>query len=226
MKTLKVSTIQLYQLLISDLRYAYSRNNHLMPSCAFDEAKNLLTNMSDVDIETAIMTAKQLCEECISDQLATNFYYGLDDENQNRKESICFINWLLDFIHKEEKEYKPYNYGLYEVNLINETNLKFDIIKANSFDVDVEKLYSGYLTDLPELYHFEYLEKDLSNNNAIDNLFEKILNTNDSRYNKRNLIKNGKVVGALYKVITPKDHEDEIYGIILSKANYDKIIKE
>ena len=86
-KTINVSLKNVYQLLISEMRYGYRRNNHLMPSCGYDKVKTLVPQMYEVDKEYAIYTMKQLCEECISDQLSANFYDGEEDEHGNRAEA-------------------------------------------------------------------------------------------------------------------------------------------
>lgn len=225
METVEISTTQLYKLLISDLRYGYTRNNHLMPSCAYGEVKSLLNKMLEKDKDTAITTAKQLCEECISDQLAKNFWDGLDDEFGNRKEAIDFINYLLDFVQEDYKEWRPYNYNLYETNLENENKLKYNIIKLNNFDASVEDLYSGYQLSLLESWEFKYIRQDVSMKEANIELFENILKATSGTYNKRTLTENNKVVGELFRIITPENHKGEIYGILLTEDNYEAIEK-
>ena len=101
-KMMNISLKNVYQLLISEMRYGYSRNNHLMPSCGYDNIKTLVPQMYEVDKEYAVYTMKQLCEECISDQLAANFYDGEDDEFGNRAEAIKFINWSIQWINQHE----------------------------------------------------------------------------------------------------------------------------
>ena len=119
-KTMNVSLKNVYQLLISEMRYGYRRNNHLMPSCGYDKVKTLVPQMYEVDKEYAIYTMKQLCEECISDQLAANFYDGEDDEFGNRAEAIKFINWSIQWINQHENNsnnWLPYNHDLFVTNL-------------------------------------------------------------------------------------------------------------
>lgn len=103
-KTMNVSLKNVYQLLISEMRYGYRRNNHLMPSCGYDKVKTLVPQMYEVDKEYAVYTMKQLCEECITDQLVANFYDGEDDECGNRKEAIEFVKWSLKWIHEHETD--------------------------------------------------------------------------------------------------------------------------
>ena len=103
-----------YQLLITTCRYAYTRNNHLVPSTTFAQVLGLVKKMRFYDLDYAIHTAKQLCEECISLQIITNFEDGIDDEFQNLKESRKFVLDLLNFIGPD---YKPYNYDLFLANL-------------------------------------------------------------------------------------------------------------
>ena len=117
---MNVSLKNIYQLLISDMRYGYRRNNHLMPSCGYDKVKTLVPQMYEVDKEYAVYTMKQLCEECISDQLAANFYDGEDDEFGNRAEAIKFINWSIQWINQHENNsnnWLPYNHNLFVANL-------------------------------------------------------------------------------------------------------------
>ena len=77
---INVNVHDLYQLLIGNLRYAYTRNNHLMPSSAFDQTLRILKDMMQAYPKGALMTAKQICEECILLQIMNNFSNGVDDE--------------------------------------------------------------------------------------------------------------------------------------------------
>ena len=119
-KMMNVSLKNVYQLLISEMRYGYRRNNHLMPSCGYDRVKTLVPQMYEVDKEYAVYTMKQLCEECISDQLVANFYDGEDDEFGNRAEAIKFINWSIQWVNQHENNsnnWLPYNHDLFVANL-------------------------------------------------------------------------------------------------------------
>ena len=119
-KMMNVSLKNVHQLLISEMRYGYRRNNHLMPSCGYDKVKTLVPQMYEVDKEYAVYTMKQLCEECISDQLAANFYDGEDDEFGNRAEAIKLINWSIQWINQHENisnNWLPYNHNLFVANL-------------------------------------------------------------------------------------------------------------
>ena len=78
----------LYQFMIAECRYGYKRNNHLMPGGAYDHVKEYLPEILKVNKDTALHTASQLCDECISEQLTANFYEGLDDEFGNRKDAV------------------------------------------------------------------------------------------------------------------------------------------
>ena len=116
-KKLDLDLRDIYQMLISECRYGYTRNNHLMPGGAYDKVKRIVPQMYEVDKEYAINTIKQICEECISDQLMMNFYDGEDDEHGNRQEAINFVNWCLDFIHTKYINWEPYNYNLFHDNV-------------------------------------------------------------------------------------------------------------
>lgn len=131
-KTMNVSLKNVYQLLISEMRYGYRRNNHLMPSCGYDKVKTLVPQMYEIDKEYAIYTMKQLCEECISDQLSANFYDGEEDEYGNRAEAIEFVKWSMQWINQREAEleYKsgdwlPYNHDLFEANLAKDNEPRY-----------------------------------------------------------------------------------------------------
>ena len=123
-KTMSLPLKDVYQLLISEMRYGYRRNNHLMPGCGYEKVKRFIPEMYEVDKEYAVYTLKQLCEECITDQLTMNFYDGEDDDCSNRAEAIEFVKWSLDWIHEHDTDvhfddYKwvPYCYDNFLANL-------------------------------------------------------------------------------------------------------------
>ena len=123
-KKLELDLKDVYQLLIAECRYGYGRNNHLMPDGAYEKVKRIVPQMYEVDKEYAVYTLKQICEECISDQLTWNFYDGEDDEFGNRKEAIKFVNWCLQWIHTHETDKRydgsawfPYNYDNFVANI-------------------------------------------------------------------------------------------------------------
>ena len=127
-KTMNISLKNVYQLLISEMRYGYRRNNHLMPGCGYDNIKNLIPQMYEVDKDYAVYTMKQLCEECISDQLVANFYDGEDDEFGNRAEAIKFINWSIQWINQHENNsnnWLPYNHDLFVANLAKDNEPRY-----------------------------------------------------------------------------------------------------
>ena len=131
-KMMNVSLKNVYQLLISEMRYGYRRNNHLMPSCGYDKVKTMVPQMYEIDKEYAVYTMKQLCEECISDQLSANFYDGEDDEYGNRAEAIEFVKWSLQWINQHEAEHGhksgdwlPYNHDLFEANLAKDNEPRY-----------------------------------------------------------------------------------------------------
>jgi len=117
-KKIEISLNDLYQLLISELRYGYRRNNHLMPNCAYYRVKELIPQMYEIDNEYALYTLKQICEECISDQLVHNFYDGKDDEYGNRTKAIEFVNWCMNWIFEHgDRIYRPYCWSRFKDNL-------------------------------------------------------------------------------------------------------------
>jgi len=120
-KKIELELKDVYQMLISECRYGYTRNNHLMPSGAYDKVKRIIPQMYKVDKEYAIYTLKQICEECITDELDWHFYDSPDDEFNNKAESIEFIKWCFDYIYANtadfDKDWKPYCLDRFEANL-------------------------------------------------------------------------------------------------------------
>jgi len=127
----EVKPKDLYQFLLSDCRYGYTRNNHLMPDGAYYHAYTYLPELLKVDREMALNTAKQLCDECISMELI-QFADGIDDENGNRAKAFKFIEEMLNFIHNNEvhDEWKPYNYDNYLENKALDDKPCYDIYEA------------------------------------------------------------------------------------------------
>jgi len=137
-KTMSLPLKDVYQLLISEMRYGYRRNNHLMPSCGYDKVKTFVPQMYEVDKEYAVYTMKQLCEECITDQLVANFYDGEDDENSNRAEAIEFVRWCLDWIHEHDKDprfddnkWLPYCYDNFLANLAKDDEPRYMVYELH-----------------------------------------------------------------------------------------------
>lgn len=152
-KTVQVDIGDLYRLLIGEMRYAYSRNNHLMPSGGYDEVKKYLDRMVEVEPSTALHTASQICDECISDQITRNFWSGLDDINDNRKEAVEFVTYLMNWIHEKAETYKdsqgvlqylyyrPYNYNQFEANVERAEALRYNLtINFNNKTIKEENL--------------------------------------------------------------------------------------
>jgi len=126
-KTIAVDLKDFYQLLIAECRYGYTRNNHLMPSGAYDKVKYYFPKMFEIDNDYAIYTLKQLCDECISQQLIMNFYDGEDDEYNSHKEAIEFISWCLNEIHKVDTYWFPYNMDQYLENLKKDDEPRYNV---------------------------------------------------------------------------------------------------
>lgn len=224
-KKISIRTNKLYQLLITECRYGYSRNNHLMPSCAYSDVKDLLEELLFIDSDCAIRTAKQLCEECISDQLTANFYDGLDDEFENRQEAIGFIKYLMNFVNKDTGEWKPYNYYLYEENLKKEDALKYTVFELTDPDVNFE----SPAKDILMADGMDVLAEDVSKKEAEDVLFENIFKSDRAAltFNKVNMMDYTKAIGYKLRIISPEAYKGKIYCIVLSKklaiAEFEKI---
>lgn len=208
MKKVEILTTDLYRLLIGELRYAYSRNNHLMPSAAYDEAKRLLSVLFEADDSLAIAAAKQLCEECINDQLNAHFSNGLDDQWGNRAEAIDFINHLIDFVHKKgDVDYLPYNYRAYEANVEKESKLRFDLYKIDDFDF--------VLSDVKR--DGEVIAGPLSRKEIDNYLFSEVLKTDTATFNRKLLVNsNDNIIGEIFKFINPETCANQIYAVCLA----------
>lgn len=169
-KKLELSLKDVYQLLISELRYGYTRNNHLMPYSAFTRVKEIILEMIKVDKDFALVTLKQICEEGISLQLLRYFYDGEDDENGNRRLTIDFIQWCLALIRAYDN-WLPYNYNDYKENV----------------DKDNAPRYNIYLVEGENKTLIS--KSPLSENNYLDFIFDEVTKdstTNDSpSYKKR-----------------------------------------
>ncbi len=199
--TIAVDATDLYRFLITDLRYGYSRNNHLMPSCAYDEVKKYLMLMKKKDPELAEHTATQLCEECISDQLSINFYDGLDDQHGNRKEALEFVDYCIDFTGK-----KPYNYSNYLDNIEKANNIKYKLC----YWLDAKDFTADYLKTLPS----SNIATDLTLEEADKEMVKALGSPESATWNTLEFLDGKTVVGHAYRIIEPSDYAGIIYGII------------
>lgn len=210
----------MYQLLIAECRYGYGRNNHLMPWGAYNHVKTYLPLMYKKDPEFALHTACQLCEECISEQLTGNFFDGLDDENENRKQAIEFIKYLLDWIHEQGKQYSalkseyyehfyPYNYDLYKVNLQKEEELKYRVFELESFDREAKKIK-------------ELTVEPISKREADNLLFIQELGTTKGIINHIDIKTEEypvRVIGELIRIVEPIQYVNRVFSIELVRNN-------
>jgi hypothetical protein len=211
-KKVYVDLHDLYQFLISECRYGYKRNNHLMPGGAYDHVKEYLPKMLKANKDMALHTARQLCEECISDQLTANFYEGLDDEFGNRKEAVEFVNWCMEWIRTNSGSdaectcHTPYNYDIFESNLTREEELKYRVFEIDKFEEDADVIR-------------EITTEPVSKNDADNVLFLQelgvtsgvtnhiVIRDQHSRY----------IVGELVRIVEPESHKGHVYSIKLSK---------
>lgn len=67
-RNIRVDAYDLYQLLVAECRYGYTRDNHLMPGGAFAHSKKYLAEMLSCDKSLACYAATQLVREAV-DQL-------------------------------------------------------------------------------------------------------------------------------------------------------------
>lgn len=212
----KIDIHKLYQLLITELRYGYTRNNHLMPSSAYNDAADLLDKMDESDREVAVRTAKQLCEECIGDELAMKFSEGLEDDFRNRKGAIDFIEYLLDFIRKREPDYKPYNMYMYDENMKRSDGIKYGV-----FSIKDVKSFDAFSHEVPK--DRELLKGGLGLDEAYEYLFSTVLGTKNegASFNVMKIfggIYGNMVVGKELRICEPERHKGKVY-LILKEEN-------
>lgn len=123
----KVNLHDLYQLLLAECRYGYTRRNHLMPGSAFEKAKKYTLLMMEQDKDFAIRTVTQLCDECIH-YINAFFNNGDDDEFGNRAEAFEFIDWCLYF----DEQVKPYNLDVYYENKALDNKQVYNVYDENN----------------------------------------------------------------------------------------------
>lgn len=204
-KKVSLDPIMLYRLLIGNMRYAYTRNNHLMPSTAYEEAKELLGKLIKADPQIGMSTAKQLLEECISDEIVGVFYDGLEDRNGNLKESLAFVDYLKDFIKKHgDDSYLPWNQNMLDNVLNKHKSLRYDLVMMEGNDL------------MADLFTESMLEESLSEDDAYNELFNLLGTQAFTSSGTRGITtRMDKVCGKYFKILTPEEHKGEIYGIIL-----------
>ena len=121
------------QLLLFECRYGYTRNNHLMPTEAYDKVKKYIPEMCRIDRDYTLHTLQQICEECISLNLLTNFYDGYGDEFGNRQRSIDFVKWCLEYIKNNgQQDYVPYNFDGFKEVLEQENKPKYLVYEVSN----------------------------------------------------------------------------------------------
>ena len=212
----KIDVHKLYQLLITELRYGYTRNNHLMPSSAYNDAADLLDRMLEADEGVAVRTAKQLCEECIGDELAMRFSEGLEDDFGNRKAAIDFIEYLLDFIRKREPGYKPYNMYMYDDNMKRSEDMRYSV-----FSIKDAESFDTFSHEVPK--DRELLKGGLKLDKAYEYLFSTVLGmkNEDVSFNVMKIfggIYGNMIVGKELRICEPEMHKGEVY-LILKEEN-------
>ena len=172
MENMELSLRDVYQLLLTEGRYAYTRNNHLMPSAFYDRVHKLIEKMVEINKESGLDTLKQIVEECISLEIVANFEDGEDDKFGNRQESIDFVARSLKYIHSFEGEdtWQPYNYADFQTNVAKDDEPRYMIYQMNKFDGDKAPI----------------TEKPLSKKEYLNSLC-KFFNDNDIVYRKESV---------------------------------------
>lgn len=212
----KIDVHKLYQLLITELRYGYTRNNHLMPSSAYNDAADLLDRMLEANEGVAVRTAKQLCEECIGDELAMRFSEGLEDDFGNRKAAIDFIEYLLDFIRKREPGYKPYNMYMYDDNMKRSEDMRYSV-----FSIKDAESFDAFSHEVPK--DRELLKGGLKLDKAYEYLFSTVLGmkNEDVSFNVMKIfggIYGNMIIGKELRICEPEKHKGRVY-LILKEEN-------
>lgn len=188
----------LYRLLVSELRYAYTWNNWRQPSGSYDDVRRLLPHFLEADADFALSTAKQLCEECISEYLALHFFDGLDDENGNRALAVDFIEWLLKFVHENgDKAYIPYNIDLYRWNIEKHSKLRYALSRL--VDGSSETILIGSEPEINAKLFHDILKAD----SFVPQNKTKLKNSSD------------RIIGEVFTILEPADHSGEVYKIEL-----------
>lgn len=206
----KVDTKDLYQMLIAECRYGYFRNNHLMPDGAYDHVSTYLDKIYEDDETFGISTAKQLLEECISDQLVRNFDDGLDDESNNRATAIGFIIYLKQWLKAHNANDIAYNEAQYLDNVAKANALRYDIVslKPGTFEESGFDINKTIRTDI------------VGYGKAYDALMTDVLGTESLIVNRVPLVNDDhKVYGSKLRVCEPLEHKNELYAIVLSENN-------
>ena len=204
-KKVSLEPIMIYRLLVGNMRYAYTRNNHLMPSTAYGEAEELLGKLIEADPQIGLSATKQLLEECIGDEIAGVFYDGLEDRNGNLRESLKFVDYLKDLIRKSGDEaYKPWNQSALDGVIERRKSLRYDLVRMKGDDLTADLLADSAV------------KENLSEDEAYDELFRLLGAKSFTSSGARDITTGtGKVCGKYMRIMTPESHEGEIYGIIL-----------
>lgn len=167
----------LYQFLLTECRYGYTRNNHLMPDGAYRHVEEYLPELLKADKEMAINTAKQLVEECISMELV-QFADGIDDDHGNRASALKFIEEMLQFVYKHagSSNWKPYNYDSYLENKALDDKPRYDVYEAE---------YMGYDSDEKFALGKKINSEMLSKNELIAYICDEICKSDSITYRKQ-----------------------------------------
>lgn len=133
----------LYQFIIAELRYGYSRNNHLMPDGAFEHARYYILGMYREDKAWAIRTLTQAVSEAISEFSIREPFKDTGAVASSLYDSyVMFIMWGLDKLVQWQDVWRVERdiYNLVEFFRImkknNETTYLNTIIKDYGFDLE------------------------------------------------------------------------------------------
>lgn len=150
-KTVAVECHDLYQLMIAECRYGYTRNNHLMPWGAFNHCYFYLPKLAKADPDCAKHTAKQLAEEAI-EQLR------LDSFGDVRKQFSVLQEGIADAPAELRSKWQPGIYGFsVEIEFEAKNGVSFSVPRATGDPLTYVSLKS---TDSPGKIVVELLDFD------------------------------------------------------------------
>ena len=153
-KTVAVECHDLYQLMISECRYGYTRNNHLMPWGAFNHCYFYLPKLMKADPDFAKHTAKQLAEEAI-EQLR------MDSFGDARKQFSVLQEGIADTPYELHSQWQP---GVYAFTIETEFEAKDGVKFSMPRDGGDQSALLTYValkaTDVPGKIAVELLDFD------------------------------------------------------------------
>ena len=157
----------------------------------------MIDAMMETDKSMAMHTVTQSCEECIS-ALGNAFRDGVDDEFDNRKHYIDYIEWCLAKIDEDDPIQLPYNIRAYREHLALDEQKRYNVVWLDDEGKD------------------DKTEGPYSLNEAIDRLFEGVT---EATYRKERIVDEDGRVSYRYEILTPFQKQSIIKRIEGEEAN-------